>query len=264
MQESVFAQYEPKGYPYKFAGRIQIELLAGGTPTNPEVAEAWIRAKGYGTPDLKDAAIRGEVARIMDERGVDENAAVDEVAKNRHLSGFKRVPTDAEVAANPRRASDSGYPDHAGELYIEGRQLKACIKEAASVAADAGKLKQRGLGEMNSRKGIISFMAEHVFVVEQRLYLGVYEPTDVIQSFVHTFRGSGIQYTEIVENAEFDFTVETDRKFSDEEWAMLWLTGQRQGVGATRSQGYGRFSVIAWNAIAQERPTSLSAKRKAA
>lgn len=239
MPESIFAQYEPRGYPWKYRGHIVVDLLAGGTPTNPDVAAGWIKAKGY--KDLKDELIANEVANVMAERGVTEDEAINQVAENRHLSGFKR---DRET----------------GELYIEGRQLKACVKEACSVAADVGKLPVRGLGQ-NAKKGVKSFVAEHIFICERRLYLGVDKPTDVLQSFVHTFRGSGIQYTEVIESAEFDFTVETDREFEEEFWAQLWLTAQRQGVGATRSQGYGTFTVTEWERIGEVKPIR---KQKAA
>lgn len=237
-QDGVFAKYETKSYPFQFRGRIDVELLAGGTPTNPDVAEAWIKAKGYQLSGMKDEALANQVATVMHDRGVSEDKAVEEVARNRYLSGFKR--------------------DEQG-LYIEGRQLKACIKEAGSVAADAGKLKARGFGVTNARKGIISFLAEHVFVINQRLHLNVTEPTDVFQSFVHTFRGSGIQYTEVVEDASFEFVVETDKEFSDEEWGVLWGTAQRQGIGAQRSQGFGRFTVMEWEPIAQVKPLKRQA-----
>lgn len=79
--------------------------------------------------------------------------------------------------------------------------------------------------------------------------LGVTEPTGVSQRFVHTFRGSGIQYEEYVTDAEIRFTVTTDYDFTEEQWAMLWLTGQQQGIGATRSMGFGRYEVIKWDRI---------------
>lgn len=225
MSQSVFARYEERGYPYRFAGRIHVDVLAGGTPTNPDVAESWLKTK----ISDKDLLIAAAVAEVMAERGVTEDVALEDVAKNRHLTGFKRDPEKG--------------------LYIEGRQLKACLKEAASVAADAGKISPRGHGVNNNRKGIISFLAEHVFVIEHRLYLGVDSPTDVTQSFVHTFRGNGIQYTEHVEDAEFDFTIESDKDFTEEEWANIWLTGERQGIGAARSQGFGRFEVVKWEQL---------------
>jgi len=237
MAESIFAEYEHKGYPYRFKGHIAVDLLAGGTPSDPKVAEGWIKGRGY-KGDLKDQLLVNEVAKIMEERGITEEQAIEQAAQNRHLIGFKR--------------------DENG-LYVEGRHLKACLKEAVSIAADVGKIDIRGFGA-NKKKGVRSFVAEHIFVVERKLHLGVTEPTEVLQSFIHTFRGDGIQYSEMVEGAEFDFTVETDHDFGEEFWAQTWLTAQREGVGAMRSQGYGQFKVTAWEPVANGKVT----RRKAA
>lgn len=217
-----FDEYKNKIWKYRFAGELFIPVIAGGTPTDPKVAEAWIKTK-MGIDS--EQQIQEMVAKTMVERGVTADVAAEEVNMNRHLNGFKRTED--------------------GELFYEGRCLKACIKEAVSVAADVGNIKPRGFGN-NSRKGVLSFVAEHVFVPETRLLLGVKEPTRVLQKFVHTFRGSGIQYEEIVENATVSFTVETDHDFTDEEWAAIWLTAEKQGLGASRSQGFGVFEVTKW------------------
>lgn len=218
MTTSVFAKYESKSYPHRYRGEMIVTCIAGGTPTDSNVAEAWLRTKLADSDDL----IREAVAEVMAERGVTAEEATAIVSTNKHLNGFKRDETG---------------------LYIEGRQLKACIKEAASVAMAAGKL-PRKWGATN--KGVKSYVAEHIFVVEDRLHLGVQQPTGVLQRFVHTFRGTGIQYEEYVENAKVPFTIESDHKFSDAEWAELWLTAERQGIGASRSQGFGRFTVVTW------------------
>jgi len=217
---SAFAKYEAKAWPHRYHGTMHIHTIAGGVPSDPKVAEGWLRTK-LGTGD---DLIRQQVAEVMAERNVDAEEAAKIVDTMKHLNGFKR---------DPQRG-----------LYIEGRQLKAAIKEAASVAAAAGKLPLRSWGQTN--KGLIGFVAEHVGVVEDRLYLGVTEPTGVNQRFVHTFRGSGIQYEEYCEDVTVDFTVITDHAFTDEQWAMIWLTGGQQGIGATRSQGYGRYTVTKW------------------
>jgi hypothetical protein len=218
MTDSIFEKYMPQAWPHEFAGTLVIDRVAGGIPTDPKIAEGWIKSKIADKDDL----MREAVAQVMVERDVDAETAAQVVDETKHLNGFKR--------------DDNG-------LYIEGRQLKACIKEAASVARAVGKLPDRwGL----TRKGIVSFVAEHVCVVEDRLYLGVDKPSGVIQRFVHTFRGSGIQYEEYVEDAKVSFTVRSDHDFSEQEWAMVWLTAQEQGVGASRSQGFGRFTVVEW------------------
>jgi len=219
----VFEKFKAKAYPYQFAGQIHVSRIAGGTPTDPKVAEGWIKTKlGYDQEDQ----IRTKVAETMLERGVTKDEAATIVNDTKHLNGFKR--------------------DENG-LYIEGRQLKAALKEAASVAVAAGKLNGRGWGKTN--KGLLSYLAEHVFVVEERLHLGVTEPTGVAQRFVHTFRGSGIQYEEYVDDAKFDFTVIADHEFKAEEWAQIWLCGEQQGIGASRSQGYGTYEVTRWDPI---------------
>ena len=213
---SRFDRYRSKAYPHVFTGELVVSQLAGGTPTDPKVAEGWLRTKlGLDNDDL----IRDMVARTMLERGVDADQAVEQVVEHKHLNGFKRRPD--------------------GELYIEGRHLKACIKEAACI---------RWPGDRwgPTRKGTKSFFAEHVFVTDDILGLGVTEPTLVAQRFVHTFRGNGIQYEEVVSDATVTFTVVTDHDFTAEQWGLLWLTAEANGLGASRSQGFGTFTVTKW------------------
>ncbi len=202
-------------YPHRYNGTLVVTCIAGGTPTDPKVAEGWLKTKLADKDDL----IRDAVAEVMVERGVTADEAAGIVDTNKHLNGFKRG---------------------AHGLYIEGRQLKACIKEAASIRWPNAKWGP-------TRKGTRSFFPEHLFVVEDVLPLGVNEPSGVAQRFVHTWRGSGIQYEEYVEDAKVEFTVITDYDFSAEEWALLWLTAEQQGLGASRSQGYGRFEVVRWD-----------------
>jgi hypothetical protein len=211
-----------KAWPYRFAGALHIRTIAGGVPSDPNVAEGWLRTKLADKDDL----IREAVAKTMAERGIDADEAAKEVDVLKHLNGFKR---------------------DASGLYIEGRQLKSALKEAASVAVASGKLNARGWGKTN--KGLLSYLAEHVFVVEDRLPLGVTEPTGVVQRFVHTWRGTGIQYEEYVDDAKVNFTVVADHAFTDEQWAMIWLTGEQQGIGASRSQGFGRYEVTRWEKV---------------
>jgi len=219
----VFAKFQPELFPFRFAGSLHIGCIAGGTPTDPNVAEGWLKTK-LGAD--KDDLIREMVAQTMVERGVTADEATKLVDTQKHLNGFKR--------------DDRG-------LYVEGRQLKAALKEAASCAVAAGKLNGRGWGKTN--KGLLSYLAEHVFVVEEKLHLGVTEASGINQRFVHTFRGSGIQYEEYVEDAKVDFTVMADHDFSERDWAAIWTSGEQQGIGASRSQGYGRYEVTRWDRL---------------
>jgi hypothetical protein len=224
---SVFAEYEAKAYPYLYSCELTVNTIAGGVPSDENVAEAWLKSKLAGDDDL----IREAVAKTMAERGITMEEATSEVNKLKHLNGFKR-------------------DEITGELFIEGRQVKAAIKEMVNVAANEGKITTKGWGDpdnANYRKGIKGWLPEHVFVVEDRIFLGVKEPTGVMQRFVHAPHGTGIQYEEFVENCRLRFHVETDHAFTEEQMAMIWLTGQRQGVGASRSQGYGKYIVTRWD-----------------
>jgi len=218
---SAFATYTDRAWPHRYNATITVRNMAGGVPSDPRVAEGWLKTK---LTDNRDDLIRDLVAQTMVERGVTADEATELVDINKHLNGFKR--------------NEHG-------LYFEGRQLKAAIKEAASIARATEKLKSRW-GSTN--KGVLGFVAEHIMVVEDTLNLGVTEPSRILQSFPKNPRTgqTGIQYTEVIDEATFDFTVISDHKFADEEWAMLWLTGEQQGIGASRSQGFGRYEVTRW------------------
>lgn len=215
----LFEKYRPVAYPYNFIATLRIGTIAGGTPTNEKVAEGWLRSK-LGVP--RDDLIREEVAKIMLERGVTAEQAAAELSDTKHLNGFRR--------------------DSDGVLFIEGRQIKAAIKEAANIRWPKDRWGP-------SRKGTQSFFSEHVFVLDDKVSLGVTDCTSIAQRFVHTWRGSAIQYEETVDDAEISFRVTTDFEFSDEQWGLLWLTGEQQGIGASRSQGYGRYEIIGWEAV---------------
>lgn len=224
---SVFDNYRTKAFPYRFAGSLLIDCIAGGIPSDPKVTEGWLRSKLADKDDL----IRELVATTVVERGVTVDEAVELADSLKHLNGFKR--------------DDQG-------LYIEGRQLKAALKEAAMVAANAGKLTAKKWGrpdDGNYLKGIKGWFPEHVFVLEDRLHLGVAAATDTITRFTHARGLSSIKSFEVVENAKVEFTVVSDYPFTEEQWAMIWLTGEQQGLGADRSQGMGRYTVTRWDAL---------------
>ncbi len=221
---SAFAAHTNTAWPHRYNATITVTNLAGGVPSDPNVAKGWLGTKLADKDDL----IRDLVAQTMVERGITADEAAEEVDKLKHLNGFKR--------------NEHG-------LYIEGRQLKAAIKEAAGVARATDKLKMKW-GTTN--KGVLGFVAEHIMVVEDTLQLDVTQPSRVLQSFPKNPRTgqTGIQYTEVIDETSFDCTIIADYKFSDQEWAMLWLTGEQQGIGASRSQGFGRYEVTRWEQAA--------------
>lgn len=230
---SVFAAQKEASYPFHFSGQLHVSTIVGGVPRDPKVAEGWLRSK---LGDDKDQQIRDLVAEIALEQEISFEAALEEVNKRKNLNGFRR-----ERCPN---CPSTGLCGGEHLLYIEGRQLKAALKEAVSVACAAKKINIKGWGE--TRKFLTNYFPEHCFIIQERLTLGVTEPSGVFQHFVHSRFGSSISYQEYVEGAVIDFNVITDHDFSDKEWGLIWTTGEMQGIGASRSQEYGRYAVTRW------------------
>ncbi len=226
---SIFADIADKTFDKQYHAELLVFEIHGGTPTDPNKAAGWIASK----MGLKDDMLRDMVVKTMEERGTIEAAtseditdAASEVAELKQLNGFKRLDE---------------------ELYIEGRQVKAMLKEAASIAVAGSHLPSRGWGKTN--KGLLNFLAEHIFVLEDKIPLGVTEPSAISQRFVHTYRGSGIQYEEYVTDAKVVFTVVTDYEWPEEFWPTVWVIAEKNGLGASRSTGVGTFEMQAWDQL---------------
>jgi hypothetical protein len=224
----MFEKYRNQIWPYEFEGTIKATRICGGVPNDPNIAKSWLEKKLGVLTD--DEQLQKLVLETMTQReGMTRDEAVKEVIHKTSVNGFK--------------ADELG-------LYVEGRQLKACLKEAVSVAVAAGKMKATGWG--TTKKWITNYFPEHVFVIEDTLHLltkdfkHLTERPVPTQRFVSTFRGNAISYDEVIPEAYIQFRVISDHPFSEKEWATMWVTAEQQGLGANRSQGYGRFEVVAW------------------
>lgn len=244
MSANVFADYQVKAWPYWYSARLRFRDLAiGGTPTDPKVAIGWLKSKF----NTNDEAIMKKVAEVMAERVVDADAALAIVGDLKLLKGFKR--------------------DSVG-LYYDGRIIKAGIKEGVAVAHSAGKIPKKSCGEFNASPR--SFVAEHIQVMDNKVHLlidgkPIQEHHGIQQRFVTTWRGTSITYEEYVEEAEMAFTVKSDWAFDDHFWAMTWLSAGEQGLGATRSQGFGRYDLTAWDKVqVHATPPTITVARRAA
>ena len=82
---SVFASYRDTMFPYRFAGQLTVGCIAGGTPTDPKVAEGWLRTK----TTAKDDILRDLVAQTVLERGVSAEEAL-KIAVNLSVKQFER------------------------------------------------------------------------------------------------------------------------------------------------------------------------------
>ncbi len=207
---------------------IAVEKLHGGTPLDPNIVEGWIKSKlskNHPTEHILDL-----IRETMNELGISKADLADE----------KKL---AQVISETGRKQLSGFKrDDKNVLFFEGRQLKAMLKEAANIAYPWPQHKLRG----KSWKKVI---AEHVFVVEDRISLDVDEADGVETRFVTTRFGSSIKREEILRNVRMKFTVMTDLDLKKDQWYDMLTYAEKQGVGASRSQGFGTFSVEAFDAV---------------
>jgi len=230
--------------------RVELQFrgrLYGGIPKDPTLIEGWLRAKA-GISDAEE--IRQAMLRTLVDLGADVGpestyeqlvAASKALAAEAHTNGFKRN----------------------GEgLCIEGRIIKACLKEATN-AMFAG---DTGWGP--TKKAAKSYVAERLFVVEPTIKLGRPEPDGVELSIGHISGPQGkratLTYYEYVDDASVSFhlreaqEVRTPKGKQDMEarpsltrrqWAIIWTAAQELGLGARRSQEQGKFDVMAFELI---------------
>lgn len=238
--------------------RVQFRSeLLGGVPRDPKTLRNWLLAAAGATSEevmavrLKETleAVGQEIEPDLSFAGLLE--AVTHMEGQR-INGFKRVPEQAEQAA--------------AQLYIEGRQIKAMIKEQINILYAMDRWGPTG-------KGTKAYAAERVFVMEDVIPLNRIDPDGVIEKFVHVNtpqgRRSSIERSEWVwrPTIEFHVMIEKVRKQSADEkaprgfrpggrtelcipenvWHEIWVSGQENGIGASRSQGFGRFDIIGWD-----------------
>lgn len=236
---SVFAGVTSDMFLYRKVTLQFRDRLMGGVPKDPKIIEGWIRTKAMVTDEEE---LRQMALRTLRELGADVNegmtyeeavTAAEAMALEKHTNGFKR--------------------DEHG-LYIEGRQIKAMLKENVNIVY-AGSRKGK------TKKGARNYAAERVFIVEDRVYLGITEPDGIEVMIGHINGPQGPRATltnvEYAYMPEVTFTIKEMRaaptddepSLTDEEWRNVWLSAEENGLGAARSQSHGRFEVTAWEVI---------------
>lgn len=278
-----FQKYVDESYPFWYKGQMLVSTICGGVPADENTAEKWVETK---VKDTRSAAMVKELVEKTKRELRETHAArarvaagiggetdlitVDELDEETEklLDSIETLSAeDLEAKAMAKAAKDLAGLNifkrtEQGVLHIEGRQLKAALKEAVAVAANAGKITTKGWGNPDNasyKKGIKQWFPEHVFVTNAILCLyredgtPVTEPDETLQKFVHTHRGDAISYEEAVHNASIRFTVKTDVDLTEKQWAMVWLTGQDQGLGASRSQGFGTYEMTDWRRLESKR-----------
>jgi len=220
---------------------VEIQVLGklvGGVPSSPSVIKGWLKSRlELGDRELQELADKTLAERFPDRQpSADELAdAIMEETDAVNVNGFKRRPGT-------------------GELVLEGRCVKAMIKEAANSAYPGSDWPSKSRVAKGFRKGLMSALVERVFVVEDYIGLGCDEPTGVEERVKHVMTPQGprssISRVEYVERPLLAFTVEVRDDFlSPEEWRRIWESAERIGVGADRARGDGRFELVTWKRL---------------
>lgn len=229
------------------------DKIMGGTPKDPKIIMSWLRSK-MGIEDLMVLRTRtletvqelgiqlGRSQEEIDAMSVDELWALSEkLGATKQTNGFK---------VDPERG-----------LYIEGRTVKSMLKECTNILFAGQTWLKRDAklktGEANPEgayrgKGPRSVVAERVFVNPDKIWLGVTAPTGIDLFIGHTMGPNGPQsnltYYEYVFQPRVEFDVMVAKDFMTMgQWAELWVHAQENGLGALRSQGFGRFDIEAWD-----------------
>lgn len=223
------------------------DRLMGGTPKNPKIIEGWLRSKAG---IEQEEEIRRATLRTLLELGADVTPDMS----------FEELEKASEALAASRQTN--GFKIGEQGLYLESRTVKAMLKESVNI------LYPHGSGKWGSRrttgrdgaekevggKGAKSFIAERVFVSPDKLWLGRTDPDGVEMFIGHVMGPKGPQstltYHEYVGGAVVDLSIMVLRdEVRAEYWPEIWVHAQENGLGALRSQGFGRFDIERWEPV---------------
>jgi hypothetical protein len=223
------------------------DKLMGGVPKDPRIIEGWLRKKMGLAEDSEE--LRQMLLRTLNELGAEVNEGMT----------FDEMVEASKALASVKQTNGFKVHPETRQLCVEGRCVKAMLKEAANVWL-------AGQRQGPTSKGVKAYWAEQIFVDPDFIPLGVTEPTSVELFIGHTTgpkgRQSNLTYHEYVERPTFDLTVRVLRdSIPGQVWAEVWTYAEENGFGALRSQGFGRFDVVRWERIS-EKPRDL--KRGAA
>ena len=215
---------------YRVSLQFTNEVM-GGVPQKPEIIESWLRQRILGG----DEELRLALIKTLDDLDIDVPAdatredvieAAQEMAATRNGNTFRR--------------------DENG-LFLAAYQIKAALKESTNILF-AGE--RWGV----TKKGPKSYLAERVFVDEERVHLGRLEPDGTHMQVGHVTgprgRRSTLTYYDYCVQPEITFTVSSlQDSITFDQWKDILRTCQREGIGALRSLGYGQFRITGFDKL---------------
>jgi hypothetical protein len=211
LNEEVDALYRVYRIRLVFRDRVM-----GGYPKNPKLIASWIKARTGHDDDITRQQVEA-ANEAMEMQAIEDSTW-------------------------------TGFPSDANGLYLETRALKAAWRESLSVL-------QIFVKKTGSKQ-----IYQHAFFVEgeqhqDRVYLGRMEPDGDLERAIHpsTPQGkrSALKRTDFVERAEITYLLKVLDTASQEkrhlgmsELRKALALMQDNGLGADRSQGFGKFDVV--------------------
>ena len=200
-----------------------LDKICGGIPKAKDVIEKWVEVRVKG-PEAQKEIIKETVEAMGDQLTEEKIASM--------WTGFKR--------------------DERGP-YIEARQVMALLKESANILKGLKPKTGKGSKPVINIANFRARLAERVFVEPNRLHLSVRaeEPVPFMERTIRvmTIQGprSALKRVDYVEQPTITFALRVlnDNLIGKEELEKVLEHGQHLGLGADRSQGYGKFDLVA-------------------
>lgn len=215
--EQLFDEYRVK---------LFLKDVAGGIPMHKDLIKGWIDATNKNKSDEERAKLVDATLETLPE--------VSEEKEAKSWVGFKR--------------------NRDGHLYIEGRCVKAMLREAANIIKDlvpnGGRQTGKNKGKSTGITALKSKVADRVFVVENRVFFTrngdrLTAPDELVERPVHVMTPQGprssLKRTDVLRDVEVEFTVRrlADTAVPEPSLYACLVYAQQLGLGADRSQGHG-------------------------
>ncbi|MDA8312864.1 MAG: hypothetical protein M0Z46_20075 [Actinomycetota bacterium] len=197
---------------------VEVERISAGLPADPRLVEAWQEARWAKHPKL-----------LPGDPQTPQEAAV------RTMDDLMGIPEEKGFCVFPR--------DGAGHLCIEGRQVKAALKEAANILKSVTPVNGKVIP-------LRSKLAERVFVAERLIPFSpeTKEPDDEWERPIHVMTAQGprdaLKRSEVIVGRILicHLKVLNDGLVTHDMLDRLLTYAGQNGLGADRSQGYGLFT----------------------
>lgn len=246
---SVFEKDEAKVFTTYDVELTFTDKLLGGIPKDTKMISSWLKAH---------AGVESE--EILRRRLIDTVRDLGhDPADLEGISDWDALEAAVESIAGETKTQ--GFKQNGSGLYIEDRGIKAMLKESASIVIPSTQFFSKDTGkplatqDTKKGKGLRSLIAEWVYVTPREVLLDRDVPDEIEMRTIHSPRGSSLGYFEAVVRPILRFKVKVLHDLiQPKTWAELWIHAQSNGLGASRSQGYGIFKVTKWETASKASP----------